>query len=244
MNSNQEITVSQQRAAKVAGFLFLAIIVIAIFGEFVLLSDIFVDGDMATTVQNIQANELQFRMTIATELITFAAVTVLALVLYVVLKPVHKTVAQLGLFWRLGEASIYAIVLLLRYLSLTVLSEAEYLSAFDQAEINALVGFFLDAYGVGYGFGIIFFSLGSTVFSYLFYKSGYIPKVLAAWGIFASVMVFISNVGEIIFSEGTNVALPAGLAILLFEVCIGIWLLIKGINTGKQQDVALAPASI
>ncbi len=39
----------------------------------------------------------------------------------------------------------------------------------------------------------IFLGLGSTVFNYLFLKSGYIPRILAAWGIFSSLLYWRVN---------------------------------------------------
>jgi hypothetical protein len=75
----------------------------------------------------------------------------------------------------------------------------------------------------------IFLGLGSTMFNYLFFKSGYIPKILAGWGIFASLLLLASQFAIIVFPGVEKAIIPACYGpIALDEIALGLWLLIKG----------------
>jgi hypothetical protein len=71
------------------------------------------------------------------------------------------------------------------------------------------------------------------LFSYLFFKSKYIPKILAGFGIISFGLIFIQSLLFILAPE--YAAMPINQIIFwapsgLFEIIIGLWLLIKGIN--------------
>jgi hypothetical protein len=96
--------VSLRKTVRVAGFLYLIIIVTSLLSMIFIDSKLIVPGDDAATFNNIMANELLFRIGVAYDLTMFASVVILAWALYVILKTVNKNLALLGLFWRLGEA--------------------------------------------------------------------------------------------------------------------------------------------
>ena len=80
--------------ARFAGVLYLIITVAAVFAHFVIPDQFIVPGDAAATVANIAANESTFRMgAIGSELIILLSEIVLSVVLYVLLKPVNKTLS-------------------------------------------------------------------------------------------------------------------------------------------------------
>ena len=78
---------------------------------------------------------------------------------------------------------------------------------------------------------MVFFGLGSTVFAYLWFKSRYIPRGLAALGIFSSLVVAVVTVAIMVFPGLAAVVIPVYFApIAVFEVTLGLWLLVKGIR--------------
>jgi hypothetical protein len=222
--------ISQRQAVTIAGFMFLSIIAVGVSGEFFLLSGVIVYEDAAATAKNIMTHAQAFRIAVAAELISFAGHIALALALYALLKPVNKSLAQLALFLRLAESSVLAVILLNRYITLQILSGAEYLTVFEPNQLHALAMVFLDAYGTGYDPGVILFRLGPTVFSYLFLQSHYIPKTLAAFGIFASVLWLIGTLANLVLPNDAAIAFPVGIPIFLFETILGFWLIVKGVN--------------
>ena len=221
----------QHSAAKIAGFLYLFLMVTAMFAEFYARGPLIVHGDVVQTAQNIAASQRLFRVGTVSDLITFAGDVILIWALYVVLKPVNSRVVLLAVFWRIAECAIFALITLNDFVILRLLSGADYLRAFDTKQLQALAYTFAGAHDAGYLIGMVFFGLGSTVFAYLWLQSRYIPRVLAAWGIFASLVVTIVTLAIMVFPRLAAVVIPAYFApIFIFEVTLGFWLLIKGIS--------------
>lgn len=222
---------SQRKAASVAGFMYLFLMVTAIFAEIYVPSTLIVSGNVAETARNIMASERLFRISIAADLITFAGDVVLIIALYTLLKPVNRSLALLAAFWRLAETAILVVVTLTSLVVLLLLSGADYLQAFSTDQLQALARLSLSVHSVGFNIGGIFLGLGSAVFSYLLLKSTYIPRTLAAWGIFSSLLLLISFFAILVFPNLAGVLTPACyVPIFIFEVTAGLWFLVKGVR--------------
>lgn len=225
----------QQTAARVAGFSFLFLMIPAMFAEFYARGSLIVSGDAAQTAINIAASERLFRLGIVGNLITFAGDIVLILALYVVLRPVSKNLALLATFWRLVETAVLGVIVLNDFTALLLLGGADYLRAFDTQELQALARLFISVQAAGYRIGMVFLGLGSTVFSYLFFKSRYIPRWLAAWGLFASSILALVTLALMIYPQLSAFVVPAYFApMFLLEVILGGWLLFKGIRSPQS----------
>jgi hypothetical protein len=146
-----------------------------------------------------------------------------------VLKPVNRNLALFAAFFRLIETVVLVVVVFSDFQVLRLLSGADYLGAFDAGQLQALARLSLSAHNDVYNAGLLFFGFGSPVFCYLWFKSGYIPKVLAAWGALASLWVGAFAFAFIIFPEVANVVSVGyyGGPIFFFELTMGFWLLLK-----------------
>src|SRR5712691_7884888 len=211
---------SQRKAARVVGLAYLLAIPPALFGE------------AAASAQNLTAHERLFRLGTASNLAAFALDVVLITALYVVLKPVNRNLALLAAFWGLIETAILVVATLSDLEALRVLSGADYLRVFEADRLQALARLAIGAHAAAYNVGLLFFGFGSPVFCYLWLKSGYIPKALAAWGMFASVLVGVCALAFIIFPEVAKVVTIGyyGGPIFFFELAMGCWLLFKGLR--------------
>ena len=233
---------SQTKAAKVVGLVYLLALVPAVFAEFYVSPRLIVHADVAQTALNIVAHERLFRLGIASNLTVFALDIVLIAALYVVLKPVHRSLALLAAFWGLIETATLVIVTLKDFEVLAILSGAEYLKVFGADRLQALARLSIVAHGDVYNVGLVFAGLRSTVFCSLWMKSGMIPRVLASWGVFASFLMGTCAFLFIIFPELEKV-FPVqiyGGPIFVFELTMGIWLLVKRLRPSglAQPDKA------
>lgn len=224
--------------ARVAGFAYLITILLGIFSVGFVESNLIVAGDNAATVHNIMANQLLFRIGITGEIMMYVLVVLLAWALYIILKTVNSNLALLALLWRLGEAIIGGGVTVLSGLIPLLLLNGE--AIFEVEQLQALVGLFLDVRSAGLDVVLIFIGMGGTVFFYLFFKSKYIPRILAAWGILTYLSMLILSFASILipnFPEAIKMAFfaPGG----LFEITIGLWLLVKGVNLQEWEKRAL-----
>jgi hypothetical protein len=225
---------SQSKAAKVVGFTYLFALVTANFAEFYVRGHLIVAGNAAQTARNIMAQETLFRLGIASDLITYAADVVLLVALYVILKPINPSLALLAAFWRLVETSIFIASSLVDFDALRALGTDDYLRGFGTDQLQVLARLSIGAHGAEYIVGLMFFGLGSTVFSYLWFKSRYIPRALAAWGVFSSSLVAACSFVIIIFPGFADIATPGFLVpIAIFELTMGFWLLIKGLRPAE-----------
>src|SRR5258708_18954974 len=124
---------------------------------------------------NIMAHERFFRISIACYIIYCAGAVVLPTALYVILMPVNRSLALLAAFWVLMTLNLFD--------ALRLFNGADYLQVFEAERLQALTRLYLGARFDQYYVGLLFCALASTVCSYLRFKSNYIPKTLAAWGV-------------------------------------------------------------
>ena len=221
----------QRSAAKVAGLVYLIAMATSIFAELYARGPLIVRGDAMQTAINIAASERLFRIGSVIHLITFASDAVLAVALYVVLRPICRNLALLGAAWRLVDCAVLAVNMLNDFVVLQLLSGADYLRAFDTKQLQALARLFYSVEGAGFQIGFLFLGLGSAVFSYLWLKSRYVPRALAALGIFASLVLAIVTLTVMVFPRlGAVLGLAYMGPMFIYEVGLGLWLLVKGIR--------------
>ena len=222
---------AQHTAAKAAGLLYLFTSATAIFAEFFVRGRLIVRGDAVETAKNIVASERLFRLGIASDLITELGVVALVWALYVVLKPIDRNLALLAAFWRLTEASVFTVSVVDALAAVLLLSGADYLQAVGTQQLQVLALFFVSLQGAGWRIGYVFLGLGSTVFSYLWLKSRYIPRALAIGGVFSSLLLAIGTLAIMVFpSLAAVVTLVYMAPMAVYEVTLGFWLLVKGIR--------------
>ena len=190
MNSNKMTArfadISLRKAAIVAGFGLLIMFIPAIFAHFYVLPSLIVPGDAATTANNIMANELLFHMSICSWLIVIILDLVVAWALYVLLKPVNKSLSLLAAWFRLMHVAIFGSAFVNLFSVLQLLSGADYLTVFETDQLHAQVMLFLNAFDYGLLIGLVFFGFHLFVLGYLVFKSGYIPRILGVLLIIAS----------------------------------------------------------
>ncbi len=227
--------------ARVAGFTYLATILLGIFSVNFAASALIVTNDSAATANNIVSHEMLFRFGVAGEILMYTLVILLAFSLYVVLKTVDRNLALLALLWRVAEAVVGASVTVFSGLFPLLLLHSE--ASFSPAQTQALVGLFLDVRHSGLDVVLILIGMGGTLFCYLFYTSRYVPRVLAIWGILTYMTMLILSFVSILtpdLSESVKIAFyaPGG----LFEIIFGLWLLIRGINVEQWEKRVAADA--
>ena len=229
--TQSEIEPAQHTAAKVAGVLYLVQMAVAIFGESFVRGRLIVAGDAAQTAQNIVAHERLFRLSIAGDLFVYISVIVLIWTLYVVLRPVNRNLAVLAVILRLAENAVLCAGTVTAAVALRLLSRPDYLKTFEVSQLQSLAKLALTTQGLTMNVAFILLGLGSTVFAYLFLKSHYIPRALAAWGIFASLILAILTWLIIVFPGlGTALGLIYMVPMFIYEVGLGLWLVVKGIR--------------
>ena len=241
---------SIQRTARVAGFAYLFFIVGSLLHFSIIEINLIVSENTGAIAHFIQTHELQFRLGIVGDLIIFMTGIILAQALYVMLKIINKDLALLALILMLIQAALLIVIELTSFIALFFLNDNSYLTVFETEQLQALVGLFLKVRAAGYGLSMLFFCPALIIFSYLFFKSKYIPKILAVWGIFSLLLMLIMTLAKIIIPDGyiemlvisAKIGLVSNISYMLFQITIGFWLLFKGVNVEPWEKRALKPA--
>jgi hypothetical protein len=243
-SNTSRIEPAQRTAARVVGFLYVIQMAAAIFGESFVRGRLIVRGDATKTALNILGSERLFRLSIAGDLFVYTGVIVLIWAFYVLVRPVNKNLALLAVFFRLAETAVLCVATVNSLVALSLLSGADALKTFSAGQLHTLAILAITAQGLGMRVGFVLLGLGSTVFAYLLLKSRYVPKALASWGIFSSLVLALVTLAILVFPRLGDVMGLAYMAPMgIYEVGLGLWLLVKGIQAPAVAD-STAPARI
>ena len=237
--ANTTGTPSLLNVGRIAGLLYLTIIVSGIFAEFLVRQSLRVPGDAAATASNIMASESLFRFGIAADLVMIMSDVALALIFYVLLKKVNQSLSLLAAFFRLGQATILGLNLLNLFAVIQLLSGDSFLSMFEVGQLHSLAFLFFNAHGTGYSIAMVFFGFSILVLGYLIFKSGYIPKILGAMLMLASVGYLVDSFAKFLMPNYASyesmftmvVFVPA----FISELALCLWLLIKGLKVQPEE---------
>src|SRR5882762_9628050 len=223
---------SQRAAAKIAGVTGVLAVAIVVFGNYFLLSPLIVAGNAVETTRNIVAHQTQVRVALTCFLMYSATVVVLLAALYVILKPVDRILALIGALFRLVFALLWLLSTLNLLSALRLLGSANYLQVFEADRLQALARLQIGANFDDYYVGLPFFALAATICSYLWLKSRYIPRALAAFGVISSAWCMICAFVFLIFPnfENTVNAYWFDSPMALFEMLVSFWLVFKGLG--------------
>jgi hypothetical protein len=222
---------SQRQAAKVAGFAYLITFATVVYVNFGIHDRLIVESN-AETARNIVAHEQLFRIGLAGDLIYCVGVVVLLTALYVILKPVSRGLALLAAFWRLVWVLMWLVMTLNLFDALRLLTGADYSRAFEAERLQALVSLYLGTRFDYYYVGLLFGALASTVCGYLWFKSRYIPRALAAFGVISSAFCVACTLVFYIFPDFDKTVnlwwfdTPMG----IFDIALSFWLLFRGLR--------------
>lgn len=229
---------SPQTYARLGGLLYLYVIVAASFGELVVRHRLIVWGNAAATATNILGFETLFRVGLAGEMLTCVCDVALALILYVLLRPVNSRLALLAAFFRLTFVGIYSVTKLCEVAALAALGSAGHLKALGPTQLQDLAYVSLRVHSLGYGASLLFFGVCCALSGHLIQKSGYLPRIVGG-------LLSVAGYGYVVFSLGQLLS-PAFAARVLFpwsfsiafvgESALCLWLLVKGVNIPKWNE--------
>lgn len=224
-----------QRYARFGGLLYLFIIAAGIFGQVFVRSKLIVSGDSGTTALNILANEFLFRSGVAAELLMLIVDIALAVIFYVILRPINRNLALFAALLRVAMAAISAANLLNQMDALSWLTGTHYL-VMELTMIYDFAYHSLKAHTLGYHISLVFFGFYCMFTGWLIYQAPYLPKTLGVLMIIASFSYLTNSFTNILVPEltgylGIMILLPA----LVAELSLSLWLIIKGININKWK---------
>ncbi|MGH7742978.1 MAG: DUF4386 domain-containing protein, partial [Candidatus Eiseniibacteriota bacterium] len=215
--------------ARLAGFTFLFYIAAGI--SSMVLHGVATHGEgTAEKLASIAQHTLDFRISILLGLLECFSALILAVTLYGLTRDEDHELAMLVLACRVGEGVLGATgipnqVSLLRLATTGTGSQ-------DAATTN-LLGTFLLMPGPSVPVSAILFAVGSAIFSYLLLRGRMIPAALAWLGVIASVLLVVGLPLQLAGFLTGPVTGYLWMPMLLFEVPLGLWLLIRGVTASR-----------
>lgn len=233
---------SSRACARLGGLIYLAIIVLGLFGEAVVRGSLVVSGDAARTAGNILASQELWRAGIAGDLLMHVLDVPLIVILYLLLRPVSSSLALLATLLNIVQTCVLVANKLTLIVPLLVLPESLQLSVLSRQELHALSYTAINLHGYGFGVGLIFFGFASLTRGYLVFKSGYFPRILGVLLGIAGASYLVNSFALLLAPSLASRMFPAILLpALVGELAFCLWLLVKGLDAnGWKRRVSTA----
>ena len=216
--------------ARTAGVLYLIIIVFGISSEVFIRASLIVPGDAAATTTNIMASQTLFRTGFMADSIMLLCDVAIAVLFYVLLKSVNKTLALTAMAFRLTQAAILGMNLLNYYAVMLLLKGSGAGPLLETDELHAQIMLLLDMHSHGYDLGLLFFAVSNFILGYLITKSALFPTILG-YGLQAAATVYlIGSYTKFMAPDYVSFVEPFYIIPLLAELAFCLWLLIKGVR--------------
>lgn len=210
------------RYARVGGALYLLIIVAGIAGPLLTRDLLVVPNDAAATSENIAASPGLWRLGIALNVMMQLCDVPVMLILFVLLSPVNRTIAQLALLFNVVQTA----TLVANQLTLV----AAELLAPRQAGLTDVA---IQAYAYGEALGLVFFGFTLLGVGYLIRHAGYLPWIIGVLVQIGGLAYVVSSFLVLIAPDFANIAivLPAFVA----EASLALWLVIRGVDASGWE---------
>jgi hypothetical protein len=213
--------------ARIVGVLYLAGMVVGIGGN-LLIQSILGPPDQLST---IAASGTLLAMGVVLWLCTVAGDAAHGILMFPVLKP-HSERAAVGyLSARIIDATFIAVMALLILVQIPV--GVAYLNAgsSDTSYLEALSAVLTEANLYAYEFAMITVGVAGLILCSMFYRAQLVPRLLAVWGLIGYAVLLLGSVLQVLgFNLSSIQAIPGG----LWELFIGVWLIVKGFSTSSQ----------
>jgi len=229
---------SNKKTARLAGLIYLILIISGMFSLLYVQSELIVYDDPATTVQNITNGKMLFQWSIIGGLICYATFLMLPLILYKLLSYVNKTHAVLMVAFALISIPVSLYNIGHKFDILTLISGAEYLSVFSSEQLQTQIMLSLDSYNNGIMIAQVFWGLWLFPFGYLVYKSGILPKFFGVFLMLGCIGYLIEFTGGFMIDGyyDMGIATYIGIPSAIGEIGICLWMLIVGAKNNPNTD--------
>ena len=228
---------SPQVWARVGGLLYLVIFATA-FTAMGIESRVVVENNAAATAAHIMGAQALWRTAIALQVLMYGCDFALAVILYVLLRPVSPGVSLMAAFFRLGEAIIGTLTLLWQFTPLFLLGGSPYLRVFSPEQPQAFALLSVKLFDRGFAIALVPFGVHCVLLGYLIFKARYFPKTLGVLLEVAGVCYVVNSFAIFTAPAVASFLFPWILIPAFFaELGLCLWLIFFGVNLAKWNEV-------
>ena len=133
---------------------------------------------------------------------------------------------------RVMDAVFVAIMVLFILFQIPLASEYVKADASNAAFLQSLGSVFTQAQLYAYHFGMLTVGCAGLMLNYAFYRARLVPRALGIWGLVGYAIILCGSALEIMgFNLNLLHTLPGG----LWELFVGVWLIVKGFNASTAS---------
>lgn len=231
---------SPKRQARLAGALYLVVILAGMFAEVFIRPKIFVAGDATATARNLLDHAQLYRAGLLTDLLTTVAAVAEGVLVYYLFKPVNRILALTSLLIALVSNAGEVVAGLIHFLPLVILHGVHATPALSQGQLEELAQLAMRTHNAFLGITLAIFSFALFIDGYLVFVSTFVPKAIGVLLIIASACYLINSVANLL-------DLPLGpldglilIPSFLGELSFCLWLLVRGVDETRWRAVYAA----
>ena len=225
---------SPQFYVRLAGVFYLAIIVLGLFGESYVRSNLMVAGDAVATAQNIANSSSLWRVGIFSDLMMQVLDIPIIVLMYLLFKRVAAGLNLAATGFNLIQTAVLVVNKLTLFIPLLLLGGAAYLSAFSSEQLAAWSYLSVRMYNYGFAAGLIFFGIACVIRGYLIVQSELFPKFIGLLLALAGVCYLINSTAILLALDIAPLLFPwIYLPVLVGELTLSLWMIFKGVNLAK-----------
>ena len=228
------------RNARVAGLIYLLLIIVGPLRLIYIPNTLFVEGNAAATAHNIASHEMLFRLGILADLIGATGLIFLVLAFYRLFKAVDELQAlSVVILGGVMPATIYFFNVANDAAALMLVRGADFLSVFDKPQREALAMLFLDLHDQEVTAAEILWGLWLFPLAILAYRSRFFPRFLGVWLVLGGLAYLALSITGELFPRYQDLVFRIGSPARLGEMAFMLWLVVMG---AKEPPVN-APAA-
>ncbi len=232
--------VSPRRYARIAGLLYLIVIVGGVFAEIFVRGRLVVHGDAAATAHSILTHESLYRLGFAVEVFYCACNVPLTFLLYKLFKVVNKSFALLVVFFSLVGTAIESVSLLCHFAPLVLLGSGPQASAFAPEQLQAATYMSLRLFECGFALALVFFGFFCLSLAYLIFRSTFFPRFIGVLLVIEGLLYLTNSFANFLAPAIAARIFPFLAVSGVAEVSLCLWLLVVGVNVQRWQEQAAA----
>jgi hypothetical protein len=214
---------SYRKTAITVGVIYLAGMVVGVGGNVIVQSILGAPDHLAT----LPANSMLVAVGAMLWLLAVTGDAAHGILMFSVLKRYSERIA-VGYFGaRIIDAVFVAVMALLILFQLPLGSEYAKAGTSDASYLQSLSSVLGQAQLYAYHFGMITVGVAGLMLNYLFYRAQLLPRILGLWGLVGYAVILCGSVLEVLgFNLSLLHTIPGG----LWELFIGVWLIVKGFD--------------
>ncbi len=241
MTPNSGLDLAPARVARITGGLYVVYIIANVLAT--MLGQIGMGG-APEVYQEIATNEESFRLALTLALVTGLLFVVVAWGLYVLLRPVNRSLALLFLVLNAVGVAIAGASLIWLMPALLQGDAGSGMQAFSSGQLEGMAYLSINVYKLGFVTSQLFLGMWLFPLGYLVYRSGFLPRFLGVLLILDGIAEMIWFVQALLLPDYPAIHTPGLVVSLIAEVGLALWLLVVGVKPVDSGAGTAAPVPV